>query len=661
MPISTDEVADSLPVKVFPKKGDIKKGMLYYGKEGPILELDTGNILEDYEEVRFSFSENSRFVKLRKIDSSDQFNLKPEAVVQLNYSPDSYSHFDIYPPSTDSWLAHVVESGYKSVFTIQSINGKEKKLLTISDATSMELYYAGIVQSFEPSILIMNRDWNVNNQIIHTDIPDVDIYDILKKESLSWATLSKLVEGISIPNLAIGKTMGETLNQLVPQSFSPNIRNQIMAFLGWLETASIPKEDPINFVMKHRSAGVYNLLVRGHLQCMIDGVEHPQYVRVMHMADKGQLELTRRPQSEAAERDSWTLVRLKLHEMFPDWMGRVIEYAMTLQDNGQIVTELPVSRDDARNTRTAWSDRFAMANHALFVRGHVHKQSLGLISAIYMGAAHRWPHKHLDWSARLGYTSDKPQHIQIMVMPPSALERVLRVIPTVRLIDWEMSSANLSLYSNKERRWKLNNSLIVKSLERKRSVRQLSNEFGRWKGRNHYHLSLEQARILDLISWALYLSSLESNQYSKFYGINNSKIKQELDNMHDFGVFELQYFLIPEKLRSLCFLANGPSETICSMSRAFLKHTPSSQIRLTDSGSSCIIVSRVPEDEQYELVTRLNDAANETGISLRVLPISAYAGYRNNLYSRLLKNDGLWDDDVSGLLNQVRLQPKNDE
>jgi hypothetical protein len=97
------------------------------------------------------------------------------------------------------------------------------------------------------------------------------------------------------------------------------------------------------------------------------------------------------------------------------------------------------------------------------------------------------------------------------------------------------------------------------------------------------------------------------------------------------------------------------------MARAFLLHTPSAQVRLTDRGNSCVIVTRIPEEEYHNIVSDLAKSAEETEISLEAVPIFAYAGYRNNLYSGILKGDGSWDDDVSGLLDQVRLRSKDTE
>ncbi|MFX1484918.1 MAG: hypothetical protein ACFFCP_17205, partial [Promethearchaeota archaeon] len=659
MPNSTDEKSCGIPVRIYQNTGEVHRGMLFYREEGPSIELQSGVPYGSTDDVVFSFFEDSPFQKAGRVDSNIRIHLNPEIVEKIHYSPTKLTRLSMYPPSSNGWLSHVVEDGIESLITIQNIIGKNRKFLTIIDCSTNELYLASIIQSYESNILTMDRDWNVYNRITLSDVPDVDIFEILCQKSPSWSILSKLTEGVAIPNLSRLETMEETFNQLVPRSFPPFIRRQIMAFLAWLETAELPKEDPIDFMNKYRSVEVFRTLVLGHLQCMLDGVEPPDYIRTMLLADRGSLEIPQRPRVEAVEEDPWNLVRSKLDEKFPDWMGRVIAFAIDLQNQGRISMKLPISRELANKSVGDWITRFALVRYQLFMRGHVHKESIGLKTAIYVGGAHRWPHKHIEWSARLGYDYEKPQYIQIMVMPPTTLERVSRIIPTVRLVDWESSSVNLALYNNKQRKWNLKSALLTKSLKRKRSFKQLKNEFETRTIKRNYIISQENAKILDLISWGFYLSSLESERYSKYYGITNDEIEKELETMYDYGVFDLQYFLVPEKLRSICFMAKGQVDNICSMARAFLKYAPSTQVRITNGGASCVIVSRVPEDDHYNLVKSLNNSAIESELSLRIYPVSAYAGYRNDLYSRLLKMNGEWDDDVSGLLDQVSLQSRN--
>ncbi|MFW9807155.1 MAG: hypothetical protein ACFFFK_10545 [Candidatus Thorarchaeota archaeon] len=155
------------------------------------------------------------------------------------------------------------------------------------------------------------------------------------------------------------------------------------------------------------------------------------------------------------------------------------------------------------------------------------------------------------------------------------------------------------------------------------------------------------------------MSSLETKRYETHFGLDDLVIKKELESMLNQGMFLLHYFYIPEGLNSVCIVANGPPKNICSLARAFLLHAPSTQARIMDGGKSCVIISRIPANDFFEFTSKILERSHETDVSLQAHPISAYAGYRNNLYSRLLKEDGTWDDDVSGLLNQIRLRPKD--
>ena len=658
MSISTDDESSGFPIKLYSETtGDfVKEGYVRYSKDGPVVSFENGTIQRVIDDLCFTFSYDG---VPRHLGIDSRIHLKPEVIVELGYTKEEVSRFHMYPPSSDKWLAHVIDSGPKAVFTVQSILGTSQKLLTIADPSSLEILHVGVIQPYESAILEMKRDWYVLNEVYSTDISDTNIYEILSKKPLSWGSLTKLIEGVSIDNLSIKKTMGETLDQIVPNSYPSAIRKQIIAFLGWLQSAEIPKTDPAVFISNYRSVGVFLVLARGHLQCLVDGVEPPKYIRLLHLADKGSLELARRPRLEAVQFDKWTQVWLKLNESFPDWLDRVVYWASRLQDEGNIVTGMPVSKKEANTSLDAWKDRFAFTQHGLLMRGNVFKDSIGLTSCVYIGAAHRWPHKHLDWSARLGYEVENPQYVQIMTLPHSAFERVARILKTVRKVDWEGSSMNLPLYNTIQKKWIFKKNLILKSLTRRRSLKQLGNEFGRWQGKKPYEINAQQAKVLDLISWDIYLSTLEKKGYSRYYALSTSTIKEELDDLHNRGIFKLHYFLIPENLRSLCIIANGPLRNICSLSRAFLKYTPSCQVRVTDKGKTSIILSRVPSDEHYDFVKELSNIPKDSELSLRIHPISAYAGYRNNLYSRLLKDDSTWDDDVSGLLNQVRLRSKD--
>ncbi|MBY8997386.1 MAG: hypothetical protein KGD60_06625 [Candidatus Thorarchaeota archaeon] len=656
------EETSDIHVIVYTSYGETHRGKMRYWKEGPEVVLDNGTHIRDGTNLKFQFQKE--FLKDHPsldLGESHLVEFSPIHVSEMGYSRIPIGKDTMYPPSSKNWFPHVIEGDPVSIFTIQPLMNDKRFLLTISNLHGGGFVNAFLIHNYELALLSMKRDWMVYRDIFYNKMATPEIEDLLDSEPPSWSFISSLVEDVTIPNLTIKKTMKDTLEQLVPSSFPPHIRSQVMAFLAWLNVSTIPNEDPVDFKTKYSSAELFGILVNGHLMCQLDEVEPPPYVRIMMMADRGQLKLTERPPPETELQNPWYQARLKIEEMVPDMMKRVIDHAQTLNAQGIITTKLPITRSEAINSKSAWSNRFALTILGLFMRGHVQRKSLGLKTAIYFGAAHKWPHKHLEISARLGFQSNKPPQVQIMVLPSSSIERVTRILPTVHIIDWEMGSLNLSLYNSSRRRWSINSSTIFKSLERSRSLRQLTREFGGWRNRTPIVMDQERAKILDLISWGLYLASLEKEQYSDYFHIDNRTIEDTLKQLKNEGVFSLQYSLVLHKLTSICILAEGPSSPIYSLARSFLKHAPSADVRINEDGTTCLIIARVPEDKAYDLLTRLPLKASESGITLRALPISAYIGYRNNLYQRLLKNDGTWDDDISGLLSQIRLQSKNED
>nr|KXH74139.1 MAG: hypothetical protein AM325_06575 [Candidatus Thorarchaeota archaeon SMTZ1-45] len=636
--------------------------MLKYWREGPEIKLEDGTTIRGATDVSFRIPKHHLGgIKTLEFDENELISFRPILILKMRYSSRPVGEDMMYPASTGNWIVHVVDGVPNVIFTIQSLVNDNRFLLSISDIEDGVLIDAYLIHKYEVSLLSMKRDLVVHKDIFHSRTERPEIFDLLTSESPSWPFIASLVEDVTIPNLTIKDTIRETLEPLVPSSFPQPIRTQVLAFLGWLRKSEIPNEDPIVFRTRYSSADVFRTLVEGHLLCLIDGVKPPPYVRIMMMADQGLLELTDRPIPETEIQNPWVRAEVKIQEMFPDMMKCVIKYAQTLNTQGKILTKLPVTKEEAMKSKTSWSDRLVLSRMGFFMRGYVQRKSVGLKTAIYYGAAHKWPHKHLEMSAKLGFQTSKAPQVQIMVMPPNAVERVTRILKKIHVIDWEMSSLHLSLYNNRNRRWSINSSILIKSLERKRSLRQLRNEFGGWQNKSPISINQRQAKILDLISWGLYLTSLETNQYSNYFNIKNQVIEDELVHLREKGVLSLHYSSVLHKLTSACIFVEGPSSPVCSLSRSFLKHAPSANVRITKDGKTSLIMTRIPEDKAYDLLTVLPQVASENGVHLRALPISSYIAYRNNLYQRLLKDDGTWDADVSGLISQVRLLPKDVE
>lgn len=650
--------SNEIPVVAHLFNGKSEYGVAIYDTSGPYIQLDNGEKLDDSNEILFELANGaSRYLPLQ---SNELVVLRPTFQIQMKYSSSGIGTDYFYPPSTNNWITHAAGNEDQALYVVQDIHNADRKLLTIVPHHESNEFKAFKVFAYETTLLTMKRDLIASTELLKEQKESPELYAALENKKPTWELLGKLVEDITIPNLTLKPTMEETLEQLVPKSFPQIARKQIMAFLSWLDTAAIPSDDPVEFRQKFGKATIFCSLVSGHLRCLLDGVKPPPYVRIMMLANAGQLSLTERPPPIEFEKNPWFLAQYRLYELFPDWMDRVLTIAEELNNKGEIITELPISKQEAQKSREAWSNRFALSSQGLLMRGHVQKDVVGLKTLVYVGSAHKWPHKHLEFSARLGFQQDRSSQIQVMVVPPSVVERVTRLFPNIHAIDWEMNASNLSLYNFKARNWKINSTLIYKSLERKRSIKQLKNEFGSLTTKMPVKLTKNQAVVLDMISWLMYLQHLEYGRYSEYYNLETAEIQRILNELRNMGVFKLSYLMEMQKLASIFVSAKGPSNHVCSLSRAFLKHAPTADVRITNEGSSSFIISRVPEDESFKLLTTLPSIASEHEVNLKAYPISAYIGYRNNLYQRLLKEDRSWDDDVSDLLSQARLRSKDE-
>jgi hypothetical protein len=434
------------------------------------------------------------------------------------------------------------------------------------------------------------------------------------------------------------------------------VKLELMAFLAFVINSKIPTEDPLDFQITMRkqfkSAPLLRILVYGHIQCLLEGIKPPQYVRIMIMADRGLLKTGLEP--APTERDPWGTTWFSLMEMFPNRRGKVVEIAKNLNQKQDIITELPVTRQDAKISNRFWIDRFSLVRNALMMRGYVQDNRIGLVKLAYIGAAHRWPHRHLAWSARLGNPETKPPFIQIMILPPTAAERVMRFRPNLIQIDWSSSQTNYQLYDTKRDRWKTDVFQILRSVTVSKTMSHLERGFGVKRKGSIVVPTMDEATMLDFVSWGLYLPSLELGFYDKLLNMSKDTLKKSILKFKEQGVLQLQYLSYFSGLVSLCLEIKGDLGRIYSLTRASLLHLPSATAMISSENKTCYILGRVSEDCAYEILTNLPIRGKDHDLSIRSFRMTAYVGYINNLYQRLLKSDGTWDDDVSDFISQIR-------
>lgn len=656
-----------IAVKVFTPADDCVLGQLTWNATGPHITLESGESFSgdtkdySYEVNNEIVVDETGFSKHVPLKKAARIILKPIGVTRRAYSTMvGQPTDDLYPPASHGWISRMTKKGEEALYVIQKLQNDERYWLTVVNIVTADVHESHAIYKYEASIITLTSDADADNEMYigisaeESESTAKRTLEILDGPPPTWEDIASLTDQVRIPGLMIGNDMRETISQLVPAEFPSDVREEIMAFLAWTTRKGLPKEDPVRFISNTKSLLQFFRLYIGHLQCLLDGLPPPLYVRLMKLAVSGRLPPLSRPPTESEEKTPWSMAYNKISEQFPDWTGRVMKYAMDLNAAGGVADGLPVSSAAAKQSRRAWGNRLALTIQGLFLSIHIEPQSLGLQHLVYVGAAHRWPHKHLVLSARLGNDVGTSPNLQVMYMPPSAAERVIRARPSVEEIDWSGSSSNLALYDVGKGRWKLSLPRIMRSIGGTRTIRRLRNEFGGWQGKSPCRLSKDAAKALDLASLGVCLSDPESDNYWRFHGITREQFKSTLANLRKSDILRLQYRPVPVGLASVFVLAQGEPKHVCSMVRAFLSQTPTTTARVSRNGESCYLISRVPDNALHELIAVLPSRAQEYGIKARCMPITAYQGYLHNFYTRLLMENGNWDDDVSAMLSQIR-------
>ncbi len=647
-----DDESMEIPVKVFLPSGDIELGMLSFQKDGPIVVINNRTYIQSNNQgITYSIRRKEDLRFFSGLTTEDQITLQSK-ITSRTINLSSEGQYDLYPPSSSKWVSLLSDTGKSAIFFVQDIISNSKKLLTIFDFYEEDIVRSQLVNQYETEILFMMTDWNVYNSIRNRGIDESFISKLLDSPPPTWKKLAIILDGISIPKLELFESMEKTMDQFVPASFPEATRRELKAFLSWIQEEKIPEEDPLDFSSKTANAPVFSSLAFGHIQCLLENKTPPQYVRIMTMAERGLLDLPMLPTEETIEQNSWELAWYKIIELLPNRRKRVIEIADQLNKDQTILTDLPVTREMAKASKGAWIERFALINYTLHMRGYIQTQRIGLDTVVYVGGAHKWPHNHLAWTARLGNPTEKPPFIQVMVMPKNSSEQANRSLPNLSKIAWSTSCFNLSLFDSSKQKWKSTIARITNSLGGKRTLKQLEKEFPPSSKGSILMPSEIESRVLDYASWQMYLSSLEKGVYESHLGINNLELYRILSDLKEKGILKIQYLLRIPGLVATCQIIEGEPNKILALVRAFLKHQPSTTAMIENGSKKAYIISRVPEDEVYEILVNLPNEAAKNGIDIRSYRIDAYVGYQHNLYSRLLKSDGTWDDDISGLLNQ---------
>ncbi len=663
-------VSDSLPVILWHKPDVYEIGQIKFRRDDVILELESGKNISGRSFSDIYYEPRNKMVLNEKgqsmivgLESRIKIQLKPTFIVSHPYTNQGGQFVeDVFPPSTNGFYGRLQAGKNEALYTVQRIEDSEQFWLTITNPVTNQIYETQMIQPYEAEALSLIED-RIRRILYGESSGDSEkrrdeILSILDSSSPSWQELEVLLRDVSIPNLHLGTTMRDTLSQIVPPTYPPEIREELMAFLAYVVRDEIPKDDPMTYLYRFSSMIILEDLLSNHLTHVIDETEWPPYVRLMTLAARGQLEAPKRAISDWIMKSPWFLFNEKCVEMRPNWLSIAVSSAKTLNDTKRIVVGLPTTKSAAKKSKASWKKRFAEISYGLRIRGHIDSTSLSLIELVYLGSAYRWSHRHMKFIARLGSINENPPYLQVMLMPKSAAERVKRTLPSILSVAWSARTSNFELFDDRTSNWIVPTKRIVDSLEKKSSMKKLMRKFGNQGIPKSYSITKKEARVADLVAEGVESMFFEVPEFLKNWGLTQRTIHSSLAKLVNRNILSVNYEVVDTRLISVATYIQGGVEAVSSLASEFLESTPTSYVRINQSGENCIVLTRLPEETVHSFASQLTSKGMEYDMNIRCMRPTTFRRYTSNLYQRLLKEDGTWDDDVSAFLSQARSKRK---
>ncbi|MBY8997853.1 MAG: hypothetical protein KGD60_08975 [Candidatus Thorarchaeota archaeon] len=650
---------DDLIVNVWNNSQNVDRGVLRIKEDYLLITLESGKVIssEDTANVLYSPIEDPHNTQCRII-----FN--PILAVTRPYAADiGQAIEDIFPPSSGGFYGRLRAGQDDAVYIVQKIERDTRHWLTIGDSRTGRIYETQVIQPYEVETLKLLDDHDLRNSWFTKVWSDKEeslrkeILGVLDEPSPSWEGISKLVSEVAIPNLKLGETVRDTVSPLVPNSFPESIREQLMAFLAYVVMSKMQMVDVIDSSSLTDAMPLFGSLIRGHYRCVVDNQTWPPYLKLMILASRNQLE---QPKVTIAEltSETWRILWQKVIELCPNWFGNAIISAKELNDSNSFRSRLPVTKTQAMRSRKLWKKRLAAISYGLRVRAHVNPNTIGLTELVYLGAAYRWPHRHMRFITRLGIISDNPAHLQVMTMPPSSVERVMRVLPQCIKVSTSTRTVNLDLYDDDSGKWKVPIERILASLYRKSSMKRISKRFAGVIQSDTHQITPDEAKVLGLISAGVYLQDFERPGYFRYWDMSRKQVFSIISRLQRKGVIQVAHEVDDVSLVSLASIIQGNKENVISLVDSFLTNTPTSTVMLNEECDKGIVLSRLPEDRVHELVSEFNQQGIQQDIVIRCMRPRTFRSFTFNLYHRLLRDNGIWDDNVSAFLSQARSMRK---
>ncbi|MGQ4912928.1 MAG: hypothetical protein ACP6KW_12220 [Candidatus Thorarchaeota archaeon] len=585
------------------------------------------------------------------------FTPRPLIHAKGYHSQSDVTSDDMYPPSTRGWIKRMSTAGRRASYFVFEVSGSKKYLLLIFDESDKVILEGHLINQYEIGVLEFERDIETLREInlLLKKKSVIASYTDTEGPSPDMAQFEQLLDQVE-PGVFkyVSNSFDETLESLVPPEFPAEVRKQLKQFYAFVVRNTVPDVDPVDLWYGGLSSLMMKL-VGPHVACLLDDVKPPPYVAIMKEAASGDIPGVEHPLRGEIEPPSWYKGLMKIVEMGPSWYDRSFKHAQILEQSGTLPRGIPVTRREAAKSREAWKDRLAIAALGLGMRANVHVNRIGLKYLLYFGSAYRWPHRHTAWSARLERKGKTPWYVQVMIMPPRAIEDALRVIPTAMPIKWQGFRTNFSQFNTTKNQWMFSVDKTCNALTKSKTDSALRKSLKLWREGKIEPVTAQEAQVMSRASTSFYLAGLDAGVYSQVLKMDTDFMMETLESLEKRRVLAMKYIATFYGLVPIAVVMRGERGVINSFVSTIVTQAPSASVFISDNGEQCLLILRLPRRAASELVAKLPKYSNEADINVDMYSIDAYSAYMNDIYSRLLLEDGSWDSDISGLESQSRV------
>ncbi|MFW9977596.1 MAG: hypothetical protein ACFFEJ_05860 [Candidatus Thorarchaeota archaeon] len=627
---------------------------IFSQEENLILEMDTIIVIGD--------NGISRETSLRR---PIRVKLAPKFLGKKTYSKEAKEdEFDIYPESSYRFYGKLVRGKQIAIFLVQEILDDNRLWLTIFDPQTYEIHQSHPIHLYEFDVIRLKTFYELYSEYTSAFKPKnpqkakSEICNLIDISQISWSEITNMTQGIIPSTFLMTHNAKGLFGQLFPiQIFQDEVRDQLLAFLTWVAKDLLPKDDIVEFIERTMAVPLFRDLYIAHLRFVLNDITPPNYIDIINDS----IERFTTSSKSVEERVRWNpdfILRDRIESLSPNNQDEITSIIRSLNRSNTIHTTLPIQKEKGMDYE-ATRKRLIMYDMYIRLRTHVRTRALGLRELIYIGSAYRWPTLHTASSIRLGASDSPAPYMQSMIMPVSAAEQVKRVLPKVLDIEWASHSINMQLYNQSESKWTINPNRISESFSRKKSLKDLMDEFGVWKGDTTYFPDEKEVRILDMTSNMFYLSDLESETGREYWQTDENESKAILSKLRNNGIIDISYWYdFKQSLSPVYVSLRGPENIVCSITYSLLKDVPTSLVRITDRGKVALIASRVPPEYKSVFFDTIQENSKNTDLVMQCSEVSGHRNYTTDLYQRLRCSDDTWNSDITGLLSQIRSLPK---